>query len=36
MARVARSGGGWEMKALGEKTYGRTFHDMLPAILTHL
>jgi tellurium resistance protein TerZ len=36
MAKVVRSGGGWEMKALGEKTYGRTFHDILPAILNHL
>jgi tellurium resistance protein TerZ len=36
MAKVSRSGGGWDMKALGEKTNGRTFHDMLPAILTHL
>lgn len=36
MAKVGRSGGGWEMKALGEKTYGRTFHDMLPSIMNHL
>jgi tellurium resistance protein TerZ len=36
MAKVTRSGGGWEMKAIGEKTYGRTFHDMMPAILSHL
>ncbi|HEU0133294.1 MAG TPA: TerD family protein, partial [Allosphingosinicella sp.] len=26
MARISRTGGGWEMKALGEKTTGRTFH----------
>ena len=32
MAKVTRGGGGWEMKAIGEKTSGRTFHDMLPAI----
>ncbi|HEX8222440.1 MAG TPA: TerD family protein [Allosphingosinicella sp.] len=36
MAKVSRSGGGWEMKAIGEKTYGRTFHDILPSILSHL
>ena len=36
MAKVSRSGGGWEMKAIGEKTFGRTFHDILPSILNHL
>jgi tellurium resistance protein TerZ len=36
MAKVTRSGGGWEMKAIGEKTSGRTFHDMLPAIQAQL
>lgn len=36
MAKVTRSGGGWEMKAIGEKTFGRTFHDMLPAIAAQL
>ncbi|HYG48964.1 MAG TPA: TerD family protein [Allosphingosinicella sp.] len=36
MAKVSRTGGGWEMKAIGEKTYGRTFHDMMPAILGQL
>jgi tellurium resistance protein TerZ len=36
MAKVSRSGGGWDMKAIGEKTHGRTFHDMLPSILNHL
>lgn len=36
MAKVSRTGAGWEMKALGEKTYGRTFHDMMPAILGQL
>jgi tellurium resistance protein TerZ len=36
MAKVVRSGGGWEMKALGEKTVGRTFHDMMSAITAHL
>lgn len=32
MAKLSRAGGGWEMKALGDKTSGRTFHDMAPAI----
>jgi tellurium resistance protein TerZ len=36
MARVVRSGGGWEMKAIGDKTVGRTFHDMMPGISAHL
>jgi tellurium resistance protein TerZ len=36
MAKVSRASGGWEMKAIGEKTRGRTFHDMLPAVLSHL
>jgi tellurium resistance protein TerZ len=33
MAKVVRSGDGWDMKALGERTNGRTFQDMMPAIL---
>ena len=32
MAKLTRSGDGWEMKALGEKTTGRTFHDMTPTV----
>jgi tellurium resistance protein TerZ len=36
MAKVSRSGSGWDMKAIGEKTLGRTFHDMMPAIVRHL
>ena len=36
MAKLSRSGSGWEMKALGERTTGRTFHDMMPQISTHL
>lgn len=36
MAKVSRSGGGWEMKAIGERTTGRTFHDMMSAITAHL
>jgi tellurium resistance protein TerZ len=36
MAKLSRANGGWEMKALGEKTSGRTFHDMMPAVLAQL
>jgi len=36
MARVSRGSGGWEMKAIGEKTTGRTFHDMMPVILQNI
>jgi tellurium resistance protein TerZ len=36
MAKVSRANGGWEMKALGERTVGRTFHDIMPIVLTHL
>lgn len=36
MAKLTRSGNGWEMKALGEKTHGRTFHDMMPHITMQL
>ena len=32
MAKLVRSGEGWEMKALGERTTGRTFHDMMGVI----
>ena len=36
MAKLMRVGGGWEMKALGERTTGRTFQDMMGAILAAL
>ena len=36
MAKLTRSGGGWDMKAIGERTTGRTFHDMIGAINAHL
>jgi len=36
MAKLARGSGGWDMKAIGDKTSGRTFHDMMPAIRAHL
>lgn len=32
MARLSRGSDGWHMKALGERTSGRTFHDMMGAI----
>ena len=36
MAKVSRASGRWEMKAIGERTAGRTFHDMMPAVQAHL
>jgi len=36
MAKLYRSGAGWEMKALGEPSNGRTFQDMMGSILHHL
>ncbi|MGC4971637.1 TerD family protein [Streptomyces sp. DT199] len=36
MAKVHRSGGGWQMKAIGAPATGRTFQDLLPAITPHL
>jgi tellurium resistance protein TerZ len=36
MAKLVRSGDGWEMKALGERTTGRTFKDMMGNILATL
>ncbi|MCK1796458.1 TerD family protein [Streptomyces sp. XM4193] len=36
MAKVQREGSGWSMKALGEPANGRTFQDLMPAILPHL
>ena len=36
MAKLTRGSGGWDMKAIGERTTGRTFHDMMPAIRAHL
>ena len=32
MAKLTRGAGGWDMKALGERTTGRTFHDMTGVI----
>lgn len=36
MAKMVRADGGWEMKALGERTSGRTFHEMMGAIAAAL
>jgi len=36
MAKISRAGAGWDMKAIGDKTTGRTFHDMMPSIQAHL
>jgi len=32
MAKIYRHNGEWKLHAIGEKTNGRTFHDMMPAI----
>ncbi|MEW2132325.1 TerD family protein [Streptomyces sp. NPDC005435] len=36
MAKVHRAGQGWKLTALGEPARGRTFQDLMPAILPHL
>ncbi|MGW6204428.1 TerD family protein [Streptomyces sp. NPDC055089] len=36
MAKVQRSGTGWEMTAIGAPTDGRTFQDLMPAVTAHL
>lgn len=36
MAKVYRSGGGWQMHAIGEATNGRTFQDLLPTVQRNL
>lgn len=36
MAKLVRNGDGWDMKALGDRTSGRTFQDMMPAIQSAL
>ncbi|AWU95283.1 TerD family protein [Azospirillum ramasamyi] len=33
MAKLYRHNGEWKLHAIGEKTAGKTFHDMMPAIL---
>ena len=32
MGKIYRHNGEWKIHAIGEKTVGRTFHDMMPAI----
>lgn len=36
MAKIYRHNGEWKIHAIGEKTSGRTFHDMMPAIQSAL
>lgn len=36
MAKLTRTGAGWDMKAIGERTFGKTFRDIMPAVLGHL
>ncbi|WP_055545718.1 TerD family protein [Streptomyces sp. NBRC 110028] len=36
MAKVHRSGGAWQMSAIGEPAAGQTFQDLLPTIAVHL
>ncbi|MDP2310789.1 MAG: TerD family protein [Pseudomonadota bacterium] len=36
MVRLYRDGGAWQMHAIGEKTSGRTYQELLPAIKPHL
>jgi tellurium resistance protein TerZ len=36
MAKVRRRDGGWQMAAIGAPTTGRTFQDLLPAMVPHL
>ncbi|MFC6064089.1 TerD family protein [Streptomyces ochraceiscleroticus] len=36
LAKVERDGGGWRMTAIGAPAQGRTFQDLMPAILPQL
>ncbi|GAA1199895.1 TerD family protein [Streptomyces hebeiensis] len=36
MAKVFRSGDGWQMGAIGSPAEGRTFQDLMPAVAPHL
>lgn len=36
MAKVHRTGNGWQMTAVGEPAVGRTFQDLMPTIAAHL
>lgn len=35
LAKIYRHNGEWKMHAIGETASGRTFHDLMPAILPH-
>ena len=35
LAKIYRHNGDWKMHAIGETASGRTFHDLMPAILPH-
>jgi tellurium resistance protein TerZ len=36
MAKLTREGAGWTMTAIGATASGRTFHDLLPTIVSYL
>ncbi|MEV8531895.1 TerD family protein [Streptomyces sp. NPDC051211] len=36
LAKVGRAGAGWRMTAVGAPAHGRTFQDLIPAVLSHL
>lgn len=36
MAKISRASGAWQMTAIGERTSGRTMHDLMPAIRARL
>ncbi|MFD5319567.1 TerD family protein [Streptomyces sp. NPDC127098] len=36
MAKVTRQGAAWQMTAIGEPARGRTFQDLMPALVPHL
>ena len=36
LAKIYRHNGDWKMHAIGETASGRTFHDLMPAILPHV
>jgi tellurium resistance protein TerZ len=36
MAKLTREGAGWTMTAIGATASGRTFHDLVPTIVSYL
>lgn len=36
MAKLYRHNGEWKMHAIGENATGRTFNDLIPAILPYI